>query len=163
MEETTVQTVKKEFNYRRYAKFLIIGGIVGGGLTIIFTWMLPVFSGLTLPWLYSSRELLIGYYAINSFLVFASGVALSKRKPIGLVLLLLVFFSIFASIAVVEVGTNLFIYTVTISLFAIPFGAPLGVLIFLGSVVINIFKLRQWAEELNVFERISSPYKKKLF
>ncbi len=144
--ELNSAVVKEVFPLRGYAKGLIWAGFVGLILTVIF-WFFGkdmANDGLSGAVFENYVPELILYYTANSLLVLLSGVLLLKRLRFGIYIFLLAFVSVFGSLYIADGGTNLFLWTVTSSMFAIVTGAPLGTLFFIGTLVVNIFKIKMW-------------------
>lgn len=137
---------ENNFPLKGYAKGLIWAGFIGLILTVIF-WFFGkglADDGMSGSIFENYVPLLVFYYTVNSLLVLLAGALLIYRKKIGVFVLLLVFISIFGSLFIVDGGTNLFLWTTASSIWAIQTGAPLGVLFFLGSVVVNTLRVGQW-------------------
>ncbi len=138
----------KNKSLKPYAIILIIAGVVGFMLTIIF-WLLfkdRGTSGVNSLIFLNHIPILISYYMTNSLLVFLSGIFLLNKKKLGVFILILVLILVFGSLLITDKETNLFLWTTKISLLTyIPY-ISIGVLFFLGSLVINIFKIKKWFE-----------------
>lgn len=140
----------KESGLGVYAKSLIFAGVIGFILTVIF-W----FYGKDLATDGTSGAIfekhvpeLVLYYSINSFLVLISGIFLLNRLKIGIAILVIVFVSVFGSLFIVDRGTNLFLWTVTSSIWVFYTGAPIGVLFFLGTLSANMFRVGKWIKNI---------------
>lgn len=136
------------FNFRSYAKGLIWAGVVG----MILSALVSVFLIGNHSWdefiIVNSQKqtnFILAYYWINTILVLISGFLLFSRKKIGIFILLIVFISIISSLFIpFNEFSSLFVFTVSSSLFFLVVGAPLGVIFFLGAVMVNVFRIRKW-------------------
>lgn len=144
--ETNNVATDSNFPLKGYAKGLIWAGFIGLILTVIF-WFYGkglANDGMSGTIFEHYIPTLVIYYTINSLLVLLSGVLLVHRKKIGIFAFIIVCLSVFGSLYIADSGTNLFLWTVVSSLWAIQTGAPIGVLFFLGTIIANLAKIRLW-------------------
>lgn len=144
--QSVPQNINPEFNYKSYGNGLFWAGIVGVVLTGIFYFFGKKLAtdGLSGPYWENYVLVLVVYYLINSLLVIWAGRLLKNLNRTGIYILVLATISILGSLFIIDSGTNLFFYTIASSLFAIMTGAPVGVLFFLGSITVNLLKIRKW-------------------
>jgi glucose dehydrogenase len=122
----------------------MVAGFVGVGLTALFFWMghgmaTDGMSGRI--WENYIFELTF-YYLINSLLILFAGALLIRRKQLGIAPLVIAFLSILASFLWNDGEINLFMWTVTSSMF-LP-GAQLATIYFLSAILVNVFRIPKW-------------------
>lgn len=145
--------IVEKFNYKKYSKLLIDGGIVGILLSMLFVFLFTNLKGgrneydPPSPWWFDHSFLLTSYYFINSCLLIYSGKLLEKKKKMGIYYFLVAIISIFSSLLIFSQGQNLFVFTIVLALPFIPFN--LGVVYFFYSIGLNLFFLKKWFDFFN--------------
>ena len=143
--------METRFNYRPYATSILWGGIFGMYLTLLYNRFAYgiYFAELDTWWPFWKEyfHFIVLYFFVVSILFITAGILLRKRKRFGVYLFLSAVFLIFASFFIIDKSgptPSFFIETVSLSLYAIPFFAPILVLFFHIVWIVNIFKIKQW-------------------